>query len=75
MRQLIMILAIVQLTGCAAMEHQRIRAEQASQQSQLNLPDYAGVNNRNHPITDFAHGAAWWIGSDAAKKAINRAID
>lgn len=75
MKRLMLICLILQLTGCAALEHQRIRAEMEQQRAELNLPDYAGVNNRNHPVVDFAHGAAWWVGSDIAKKALNNAID
>lgn len=73
MKRLVMLMIVVQLTGCAAMEHQRIRSEQARQQAQLSIPEY-GVDNRNHQAVDFAHGAAWWVGAEAARDALNRAI-
>jgi len=106
---------IITLSGCAAMEHNRIVAEQERQlqeqresaaliDSQIPaeermvmeevaaaeerrqqaaiesrarqiegtaIPDAAGVDNRNHPLEDAAHGAAWWVGSDAVKDVLD----
>lgn len=71
-RIIIVLLALQFLSGCAAMEHQRIQAERQKQLEELNLPDYSGQDNRNSKLYDAAHGAAWWIGTDIIKKALNK---
>lgn len=69
MRLLVLFILAIQLCGCAAMEHNRIVAEQRAQEEKLGIPTY-GVDNRNDPVVDALHGWAWWIGTDSVKEAL-----
>jgi len=58
----------------AAAEERRQQAAIESRARQIEgttIPDTAGVDNRNHPLFDAAHGAAWWIGTDAVKDILD----
>ena len=58
----------------AADDERRQQAATESRERQIEgttIPDTAGVDNRNHPVEDAAHGAAWWVGTDAVKDVLD----
>lgn len=58
----------------AAAEERRQQAAIESRARQIEstqIPNTAGVDNRNHPLEDAAHGAAWWIITDEVKDLLN----
>lgn len=57
----------------AAAEDRRHQAAVDSRKRQIEgtiVQDTNGVENRNHPLYDFLHGAGWWLGSDALKDVL-----
>jgi len=58
----------------AAADERRQQAAMESRKRQIEgttIPDTAGVDNRNHPLFDAAHGAAWKIGTDKIKDVLD----
>ena len=58
----------------AASDERRQQAAMESRKRQIEgttIPDTAGVDNRNPPIEDAAHGAAWWVWTDAVKDVLD----
>ena len=71
MKRLISVIFIVMLaTGCAHYEHNQIRAEQAKQEAELDLPEWATTKPKRKPLSDAANGAAWWIGAEKIKELL-----
>lgn len=71
-RVILLLLLSTQLIACAGMKHNQIRAEQAKQEAELNLPAWATAKPERKPVKDAVNGAAWWIAADKIKEALNK---
>ncbi len=61
---------LVMVSGCAGYNHTVIRAEQAKQEAELNLPEWATKKPESKPVSDAINGAAWWIGAEKVKELL-----
>lgn len=72
MKRLILLILLTQLVACAGVKHNQIRAEQAKQEAELNLPAWATAKPERKPVKDAFNGAAWWIAADKIKEVLNK---